>query len=91
MRVYLGCGYGFMAQHVLNGPKICATFYQMCGKTVPQGVWTDVFFDARINGSLFHNIEDHDSRKRCPSPIEENMVFSTFFNAEVRTDKFEIV
>ena len=42
--VYLGSQNGFMTQHFLHGAKVRTSFNQMCGKRMPEGVGTNLFF-----------------------------------------------
>ncbi len=46
MGIYFGGENGFMSEHFLDGPKIGTAFHQVGGKGMPEGMGTDVFFDA---------------------------------------------
>jgi hypothetical protein len=47
MGVDLCSGDRFMAKHLLHGPKVCSTFYQVCCKRMTERVRTDIFFSFK--------------------------------------------
>ena len=59
MRVDLSGRYTFMSQHFLHRPQVGATFYQMRGKRMPEGMWGDIFFNACFFCKFFQHYEDH--------------------------------
>lgn len=76
VQIYLGGCYRLMAEHLLNGAQVGATFEQMCGETVAQGMWRHVFIDAGRGGQLLDNLENHDARQAAAEAVEENDVLA---------------
>ena len=61
MRVNFSGGNAFMTKHLLNGPQISTTFYQMGGKGMPKSMGRNIFLDTGFSGQVFNNQKYHDS------------------------------
>lgn len=59
MRVDFSGGDALVPQHLLNGAKVGAALYEVGGKRVPEGVWTDGLFDAGLFCPFLYEHEDH--------------------------------
>lgn len=55
--VDLGCGYAFVAEHLLYGAQVGASFEQMGGEGVTQGVGRDGLAYAGGGGEVFDYLE----------------------------------
>lgn len=66
-----------MAQQLLNGANIIASFQQMGGKTVPKRMGGDMFGNARFLGRLFYCLLHAAGVKMMP--VEDTIVSLRFF------------
>ncbi len=55
------CSDGFVAQHALYGAQVGASFKQVSGKGMAEGVRTDVLGDAGLLCQFLDKVEYHDA------------------------------
>lgn len=71
MRINFCSDDGFVAQHFLNCPKIGAPIYQVGGKGMAEGMWTDVFSYVQFFTDVFNDGENHNPRQLFSSAIQK--------------------
>ena len=69
MRVNLGGGDAFVAEHFLHGTQVGAALDEVRGKGVPERVRTHCLVDACRCHPLFHEHEDHLAGEVRPSAV----------------------
>ena len=79
MDVDFGSRYALVAQHLLDGAQVGATFKQMGGEAVAQGVRTDVFSDAGQFAQLLDDVENHLAREHGAVTIQKEDVLTAAF------------
>lgn len=58
VHVYLCSADVLVSEHGLDGSQISPSLQELRGETVAEGVWADVFPDARLLGILFNIYEE---------------------------------
>ena len=91
MRIDFRRAHAGVAEHLLDGKQICATFKQMCGKTMPERVWTDGFGNAISLRQVLDNQEDHLSGQSCTTAVEKNGVGEFGFWRDMQTCAFDVL
>ena len=81
--IYLGCGDGFVTQHLLDGTQVGSAFQQVGGEGVAEGVGADGFGDAGAVGQLLDQVEDHDARDAVAPAGQEDVVLIAGLDAAV--------
>lgn len=61
VQIYFGGGYGFVAEHLLDGAKVGAPFKQMSGEGVAQCVGGYILADSGQLGMALDDVEYHDA------------------------------
>ena len=59
MGIDLGSGDAFMAEHFLDGAQIGASFDEVGGEGMPEGMRRDIFGYAGLPDEVFEEQEDH--------------------------------
>src|SRR5580692_10263930 len=67
----LGGGNAFMAQHFLYGAEVGATFHEMGGEGMTEGVGGNVLGNAGLPDKVFQEQEDHDPGEPAAAAIEK--------------------
>ena len=80
MRVYLGGGDAFMAEHFLHGAEVGAALDEVRGEGVPERVWTHRLVDAGRHHPLLHEHEDHLAGEVRPPAVQEDVIFLSFLD-----------
>ena len=62
MCVNFCCSDRFVTQHTLYGAQVGASFKQVGGKGMAEGMGTDGLFQTDALGSFFNNVENLDAR-----------------------------
>ena len=91
MRVDFCRAHAGVAEHLLDGEQICATFEQVGGKTVPESVRADGLSDAVSLRQVLDNQEDHLSGQSCATAVEENGVGEFGLHADVQSCAFDVL
>src|SRR3569833_79863 len=52
----------------LDGSQVRSVFEHVCGKTMPESMWCDVFLDSGLSCSLLYGFPDHFGRDRLVRP-----------------------
>ena len=86
MGIDLGRSDGSMPQHFLDGPQVGATFNQVRGEGMPEGMRTDGLPDTRFFCQVFYNVKDHDPAKLLSPAIQENKIFMAPLDFNVASD-----
>ena len=74
MCVDLRGGYGFMPQHLLNGPEVSASLNQVSGKGVAEGMRTDGFCYPDGGSTIPDNVEHHNPCQPPAPPVQKEDV-----------------
>ena len=74
MDVYLGGLERFVAEKFLNDAERCASFKQVSGETVAQGVGRDGLQDSGGGRKVADDIKYHDPRHLSSPTVEEDYV-----------------
>ena len=74
MRIYFRRGDGFVPQHLLHRAQVGASFHQVRGKRMAQGMWADRLADPAFDRQFFDDLEDHDPGKFYPPLVQEQNV-----------------
>ena len=80
-----------VAEHLLDGEKVGATFEQMCGETVSERVRTDGLGDAVFLRQVLDNQEDHLSREARATTVEKNSVGEFGLHVDVQSCPFDVL
>ena len=72
-----------MAEHLLYGTQVGASFEQVGGKTVAQGVGADVFLNAAGLAPFLDDVEYHDAAQPASASVEKEYVFVAPLGSEV--------
>ena len=91
MRVDFRCAHAGVSEHLLYGEQVGAAFEQVCGKAMPERVWTDGLCDAVFLSQVFHDEENHLSREACSTAVEENRVSEFRFYVDVQPSAFDVL
>jgi hypothetical protein len=79
MRIDLSRRDGFVTQHLLHGPQVSSTLYQVGGKRMPECMRTNAFLDPCLLGEVFDDRKYHHPGKFAAVAVEKNVRFKTFF------------
>lgn len=78
MRInFRGCN-GLMTQHTLDGTEVGATFEQVRGEGMTEGMGTDIFGDAGLFRQLLNQVENHDAGDAVSPSGKEDIIFKSF-------------
>lgn len=88
--VYFRSAHAGVAEHLLDGEQVGATFKQMRGKTMPECVRTDGFCNTIFLRQVLDNQEDHLSRQSRATAVEENGVGEFRFWRDMQTCAFDV-
>lgn len=75
MGVNLSGSDAFVSEHLLYGAEVGASFHEVGGEGVPEGVRADGLFDACLLRPLFHEYEDHFTGEVAAAAVEKHVVF----------------
>ena len=91
MRVNLGRADRGMSQHLLYGQQVGATFQQMRGKTMPEGVRTDGLLYVIFLRQIFHYEEYHLSCQSAASFVEKYRIGEFRFHVDMDAFSFDVI
>src|SRR6056297_2060621 len=78
MCIYFSGNNGFMSKHLLYCAQIRTSIHEVCGKGVPEGMWTDAFADAGFLNKLPDDCKDHDPGELSSAPVQEEDIHVSF-------------
>ena len=91
MRVNFRGAHTGVAEHLLDGEQVGATFKQMRGKAMPERVWADGFGNIIFLRQVLDNQENHLSGQSCATTVEENGVGEFGLYVDVQPCAFNVL
>src|SRR5690606_30301024 len=92
--VYMGIDFGgcnaFVSKHFLYSTQVGTALYEVTGKGVAEGVWTDFLCQPDFCRQVFDDNEYHYPGQRCSPSVQEDKVIATRFDFLVYPDFFQI-
>lgn len=70
-----GSSYRFMSQHILDGFEVGASFDQVSGKGMSEGVRADGFLNPGCSGKVFDQLKHHDPGELFTPQVKKENVF----------------
>lgn len=90
MGVDLGGSDAFVSQHFLDGAQVGATFDEVRGKTVPEGVRADVFLEPYTLDLFFDDEKYHHAAEFFAPFVEKDKLFVAFGRLDMDADLVEV-
>ena len=78
MGINFGSSDGLVSQHTLYGTQVCASFQQVGGEGMTEGVRADVFGDTGFLRQLLYQVKNHDARDTVPPAGKDYIIFKSF-------------
>ena len=90
MRVDLGGGDAFVAEHLLHGTEVGTTFDEVRSEGVTEGVRTHCFLDARVFHPLLDEHEDHLASEVRTSSVQKDVILFALLDFQRFTRSVQI-
>lgn len=83
VRIDLGGGDRLMAQHFLNGPKVCTSLDEVGSKGVAERVRTYRLLQPDPGGQRLNNVEHHHPAELFSATVEKHIAIMSFLYGDM--------